>query len=123
MRFYLSVIGLHHNAFATVQNAVVPKKVVAADFFEFTPNHQLPAAIIFTRFIYKMVESSCSIASATNTNNDVIRIFSSDFLFQLPFNFLRNHTLESRHQIWKRMRINYTSDDVMRSSSIVNPVS
>ena len=125
VRFYhLSIIGLHHNAFAAVQNACCSQESCSCRFSRIYAKTASFCCDNFNgRFIYKMVKSSCCIAAATNTSDDVIWVFSSDFLFQLPFNFFRNYTLKSCHQIWKRMRTNYTSDDVMCGSSVVNPVS
>ena len=69
-----------------------------------------------------MVKCSGCIASSTNTRDYVIGIFAPDFFLQLPFYFLRNDTLETCYQIRKRMWTDHTSDDIMRSRSIVDPI-
>ena len=109
----LSILSLHHKRAGTMNDSLCTamhgcSRVIGIN----TMTGSLSQIDLNSLIIDIMIDSTCSIASTTYTSDEVIRIITTNLLFQLPFQLLTDHTLHLCHDIRIRMRSHRRTYDI-----------
>ena len=109
----LSILCLHHKRTGTVNDSLCTtmhgcSRVIGIN----TMTSSLSQINLNPLIIDIMIDGACSIATATNTSDEVIRIIAANLLFQLPFQLLTDYALHLSHNIRIRMRSHRRTYDI-----------
>ena len=121
--FYLTIFCLHHQGAGTVDDSLCTAMhggsgIVGIDAM----TGSLSQINLNTIIINVMIDGTCGVTSATHAGDEIIRIIATDFLLQLPFQFLADDALHLCHDIRVRMRTHGGTYDIEGILWVTAPV-